>query len=321
MRRRDITLSIVLLLFALLNLVTHAGAAQYPARPISIIVCFPAGGGADVATRTVSKYAAKELGQNINIINVTGGNGAVGYLQAASAKPDGYTLVNLQVDIWSLEVQKLAPISRDNFQPIAAFAYQPAAIITRTDSQWKTFDEFVAKVKQSPGKYNVGGSPLRGIFHQASVLLSDKAGIKYNYVPTGGAPETLTALVGGQVDTALTWASTAKGQIQAGKMRALAIFADRRSEDMPDVPTLKELGIDITYGGFYGLGAPKGIAPEVAKTLEAAYTKAFKSPELGAELKKLGLEPMFLNAAEFKTFLDQGVEKVRTVVKLIEPAR
>ena len=199
-----------------------------------------------------------------------------------------------------------------------AFAVQPAALITRTDSPWKTFDEFVAKVKANPGKHNVGGSPLRGFFDQAGILLSSKAGISFNYVPTGGAPETLNALVGGQVDTALTYASTAKGQIKAGKMRALAIFADRRIADLPDVPTLKELGIDVTYTAFYGIGALKGTPPEVSRALEDAFTKAFNSPEFQSDLRKVGLEPQYLDAKDFRRFLDEEVTKLRVVMDLFD---
>ncbi len=317
-RIKSKVLVVLSFLFLLLS-ASWSFADTFPSRSIDVVVCWPPGGGADRATRTICKYAEKELGQKINIINIQGGGGAIGYNRVARAKPDGYTLINIQSELVALEAQKTAPISRSDFIPIISMATQYAPIITRSDSPFKTFEEFVAKCKESPDKYNVGGSPLKSIFHQAAVLLMEEAGIKFNYVPTGGSPKTMAALLGGHIDTGFMWLSVADSYIRSGELIGLVVLAPERLRDYPQVPTLKEKGIDITFSGYYGIGVPKGTPPDIVKVLEDKFTKAFNNPECQKEYtKKLKLDLMYLDSDGFKKFLDKMYKTISKALDIME---
>lgn len=313
-----LAVSVLASLVFIIGFAAVSHAETFPSRPIDVIVCWPPGGGADRATRTICKYAEKELGQKINVINLPGGGGAIGYNRAATARPDGYTLVNIQSELVAVEAQKTAPVSRADFIPIISMATQWAPLITRSDSPFKTFEDFVAKCKENPGKYNVAGSPLKSIFHQVAVLLMEEAGIDFNYVPTGGSPKILAALAGKHVDSGFMWLSSADAYIKSGEMHGLVVLAPKRLRDYPKVPTLIEKGINLTFNGYYGVGAPKGTPPEIVKILEEKFTKAFNNPECQKEYtEKRKLELMYLNSVDFSKFLDEMYVKVKRALDII----
>ena len=293
-----------------------AGADQYPSRPIEVIVSWPPGGGADTVTRIVCKYAEKELGQNINVVNVTGGSGTLGYNKAATAEPDGYTLVNLQTELTSIEAQKIAPISRSKFTPIVLAATRTVPLVTRVDSEFSTFEELVEACRKAPGKINVAGSPKNTIFELAATLIMDELKIKFNYVPTGGSPKVVAAMAGNHVSTGFCWLSTVNDYLQKKEMKGLVVLSDKRLPDYPDIPTMKELGYDITYRGYYGIGAPAGLDPSVKDTLEKAFLAAVGNPECQEELKtKSKVEINVLNSKGFSEFLDNEYKTVSKVFK------
>jgi tripartite-type tricarboxylate transporter receptor subunit TctC len=295
----------------------QASGAEYPSRPIEVVVCWPPGGGADVVTRIVCKYAEKLLKQNINVVNADGGSGTIGYNKAAMAKPDGYTLVNLQTELTSIEAQKLASISRDKFTPIICAATQSAPLITRSDSGFASFADFVEACKKAPGKINVGGSPKNTIFELAATLMMADLGINFNYVAMAGSPKVLTAMAGNHIGTGFCWLSVARDYIQKGEMKGLVVLADKRLPEYPTIPTMKELGHDITYRGYYGIGAPAGLDKEVKAVLEKAFLSAVNDPQCQEELKtKAEVEINVLNAEQFSKFLENEYKVVSRVFEI-----
>ena len=288
-------------------------AQPYPSKPITTVVTWPAGGGTDIATRTALKYVEKELGQRIDVRNIAGGGGAIGYVQGAAQAPNGYNLTTLQFDILSVEAQKLAPVSHRNFETVAMFADQPVVLAVKGNSPIKTVADFVAAAKQRQLK--IGGASIGGVWHQASHLMEKALGVSYTYVPYEGITGVLPAILGGHIDGGVIFLSGTTGSIKSGDLKLLAVMANERMIAYPDVPTFKELGYDLFYAGFYGMSAPKGTPPEMIKVLADAFQKGCANPEYKAEAAGRELNPKCLGPAEFRTMLNSMyplVERIST---------
>jgi tripartite-type tricarboxylate transporter receptor subunit TctC len=291
--------------------------ADYPSRPIEMIVSWPPGGAADIITRIVCKYTEKLLGQNINVVNMDGGSGTIGYNNAANARPDGYTLVNLQTELTSIEAQKLGSISRSKYTPLTLIATQSVPLLTRSDSGYKTFSDFVAACKKNPGKINVGGSPANTIFELAATLMMGNLGINFNYVPMSGSPKVLTAMAGNHIASGFCWLSVAADYIKNGEIKGLVVMTDKRLADYPNIPTMKEMGYDMTYRGYYGIGAPVGLDAAVKAKLEKAFLSAVNDPKCQEELiSKTKVEINILNGEQFSKFLDNEYKMVSRVFEI-----
>jgi tripartite-type tricarboxylate transporter receptor subunit TctC len=288
---------------------------KYPEKPIDFIVPWPAGGSTDMASRLYAKYFSQELGVDINVLNVTGGNGAIGYSQAAQAKPDGYTLGLLTFDILSVQAQGLAPVKYQDFKLINMFTVQPTVIIVRKDSGWNTLEDFIKAAKENPGKFNVGGAGEGGVWHQAVVLAEEKLGIEMNYIPYTGSSDQLAALLGKHVDIIFTSTSAALPHLQEGTLVMLGTLTDQRLPAFPDVPTLKELGYDVSYSSWRGVAVPKDTPDEIVNKLREALKKANDNPEYQQKAKEAQIDTLYLDHEQFKKFLDEQYPQVESVMK------
>jgi tripartite-type tricarboxylate transporter receptor subunit TctC len=297
--------------FALALSAGPLSAQDYPSKPIATIVTWPAGGGTDISTRTALKYVEKELGQRIDVRNIAGGGGAIGYVQGAAQPPNGYNLTTLQFDILSVEAQKLAPVSHKDFETVAMFADQPVVLAVKADSPIKTVADFIAAAKQRQLK--VGGASIGGVWHQASHLMEKALGVSYTYVPYEGITGVLPAILGGHIDGGVIFLSGTTGSLKSGDLKLLAVMGNDRMVEYPDVPTFKELGYDLTYAGFYGMGAPKGTSPEMIKVLADAFQKACENPEYKKEAAARELNPKCLGPAEFRTMLNSMYPLVESI--------
>jgi tripartite-type tricarboxylate transporter receptor subunit TctC len=303
--------------FATLALCVVASAAwaagNYPSRSIEWIVMWSAGGGADTATRTFTKYLEKELKQTIIVKNVVGGGGSAGYITARQARPDGYTLVTIQGDLAKFTPAKLAPIKIDEFDSIAGFAVQSPILIVRADSPWKTLADFVAAAKKKPGQLTVGVSDIGGVHHQPIVLWSEQAGINLRAVAHKGSPQMNAAILGGHVDAVSSYIRPALPYIKQGTLRPLAYFGAQRPKALPETPTFKELGFNIVWNQPYGMGGPAGLPADVKATLAKAAKAVNANPQFQKDLAKLGLEPYAVDGAEMRQDLlnsQAGIAKV-----------
>ena len=299
---------------ALCFIASFASAAdQYPSRSIEWIVMWPAGGGADTATRTFTKYLEKELKQTIVIKNVVGGGGAAGYITARQAHPDGYTLVTVQGDLAKFMPAKLAPIKIDDFDSIAGFAVQSPILIVRADSPWKTLADFIAAAKSKPGQLTIGVSDIGGVHHQPIVLWSEAAGIKLRAVAHKGSPQMNAAILGGHVDAVSSYIRPAIPYIEQNTLRPLAYFGGKRAVALPQTPTFKELGYNIVWNQPYGMGGPAGLPDNVKATLANAAKAVDANPDFHKDLANLGLEPYPVSGAELRQDLldsQAGIGKV-----------
>lgn len=288
--------------------------AEFPKKSIDLIIPWTAGGGTDVAGRLYAKYAEKELGTTINILNVAGGNGAVGCVQAATAEPNGYTAVLLTYDVLSVEAQGLAPISYKDFKMINKFSVQPTALIVRKDSGWNSLDDYKNAALANPGGINVAVNGEGAVWHQAGVLADKKMGIKTNYIPYNGSSEQIAALLGGHVDATYISYTSALQHIEEGTLVALGVMTEKRVESIPEVPTFVESGYDAVLNSWRGIAVPKDTPDDVADILRAAFKKAYDNEEYQTKSREAMIDGDYAGHEEFVKFLDSSYDVVYAIM-------
>lgn len=294
----------------------------YPSRPITMIVPFPPGGVADITGRPTAHVMGKLLKQSVVVQNKGGAGGSVGTAQAARSAPDGYTILMALSSISVLPVadrlQGRAPAYElDQFAPIALISADPTVLVVRADSPYKTLKDLVEAAKAKPGTINYGSSGVYGTLHVAMEIFADAAGIKLFHIPYQGGGPAVAALLGGQIDALASGPSAAIGQIKGGKMRALAVWGDKRLASLPDVPSMKELGYDATFYIWSGLFAPAATPSPILMTLRDAVRRTAEDPEFKEAMAKVETPIAYLDAPEFKTFLDKDAARLKVAVERI----
>jgi tripartite-type tricarboxylate transporter receptor subunit TctC len=313
--------SIALLLVAA-AFAAGAFAQAYPARPVTVIVPFPPGGIADITARTLSPGLERALKQTIVIVNRAGAAGAGGAHAAATAPPDGYTLLTHLVSISSLpEVDKLfgrpTVYTRDQFVGIARINADPPIMVMHPSVPVKNLKEFVALAKKRPKDMIFSSSGPYGASHVPFAMFLQAAGLQMRHLPTTGGAPAMTAVLGGH---AVTWASPpalALPHLQAGKVKALATWGGSRLPDYPDVPTFREQGYDIEYYLWAGLFAQRNIPDGVFKTLREAVRRAVEDPDVRKGFEKVRTPIAYQDADEFRKWWDQDAERVVRAVHSI----
>jgi tripartite-type tricarboxylate transporter receptor subunit TctC len=257
--------------------------AQYPQRPVQLIVPWGAGGGTDATARIIATLLEKELKQPFNVVNRTGGSGVVGHDAIAKATPDGYTIGLITVEITMMHWQGLTTLKHTDYTPIGLVNADPAGITVRADSPYKTTKDLLAAIKANPGKMKASGTGQGGIWHLAIAGLLKEQGVDpaaLPWVPSNGAAPGLQDMVAGGVDVVPCSIPEARAMIDAGKVKALAIMDASPPALYPNVPTLqKEIGSNWAMPAWRVIAAPKGIPADVQKTLGAALKKVYDSKE------------------------------------------
>lgn len=276
--------------------------AAYPERPVKMIVPWAAGGDTDVIYRAFASFFQKHFGQPLVVANVTGASGTVGEREAAKAAPDGYTVYASHDYVHSVYYAGMTDIRYDQaFEPICLVSSTPSIVTASPKTPWKTFQEFVADAKKRPGQITAGAS--LGSTSQFSLALMEKAaGIKLKYVPYDGTAQRMNALLGGHIDIAES-NLTQKAKADAGQLKFLALMTEKRSSEVPNVPTLKELGYDVEYAVNRGIMVPKGTPADIKQKLGAACAAAAKEPAFKEAMAKVGTEVRYLDAAQYAAFL------------------
>ena len=281
-----------------LSLTPGPAFAAYPERPIQLIVPWGAGGGTDAVARVMGSLLETELKQPVSVINRTGGSGVVGHTAIASARPDGYTLGLITVEIAMMHHQGLTKLGPADYTPLAVVNADPGGLMVSASSPYKTAPELLAAIKEKPaGTFKASGTGQGGIWHLglAGWLLSEGvAADKVTWVPSQGAAPGLTDMVAGGVDIVTSSLPEGRALIEAGKVRVLATMGAERQALFPDVPTLKEAtGSDWTVGAWRVLAGPKGMDPGVTQTLVAAIDKAYHGADYQKFLKDRGFGPLY----------------------------
>jgi tripartite-type tricarboxylate transporter receptor subunit TctC len=294
----------------------------YPSRAITFINPFPPGGAADVVARPLATVLEPLLKQPIVIETKAGAAGAVGAQHAATATPDGYTLLVHIVSISGFaEVDKLfgrtPKFTRADFIPIARFTEGPMALVVNDQTPYKSLKELVDDAKKRPDEIIFSSSGLYGALHLPTALFTKAAGIQMRHLPTNGGGPALTALLGNNSQVLVSSIAAASPHLKSGKARALACFSSKRAASMPDVPTLKELGYDVEFSLWVGLFAPKGTPDAAVARLREATRNAVADEQFAKAIQNIGDVVAYLDQPEFAKFWDEDAKRVEDAVRSI----
>jgi tripartite-type tricarboxylate transporter receptor subunit TctC len=306
-------------LAALAMLAATAGAAAaFPDRPVTIIVPWAAGGGADTVTRYVAQGLEQELGVPVNVVNRTGGGGLTGHTAIATASPDGYTLGVASPEISFYKALGLGELTPDSLDLFSRVALIPAGLTVKADSPWTTLDSLISDLKAKPkGTFTSSGTGTGGSWHIALGGLLKAAGLEVDrvrWVPSQGGAPALQDLAAGGITMFTGSPVEAKAMLDAGRARTLAIMADERSGSFPGVPTLKENKIDWTYQNWFALVAPKGVPADRRAKLADALKRAMARADVQDGLKGRGIQPVWDEPGIFAEYLKGFVARGEAVL-------
>ncbi len=304
----------------------HTAVAQtYPSRPITMVVPWGAGGGTDATARIVAAMMEKEMGQPVNVVNRTGGNGVVGHSAIASAPADGYTLGMITVEISMMHWAGLTDLKPTNYTPLALMNIDPAAVTVRADSPYKTVNDLLAAIKANPGKFKASGTGQGGIWHLAlaGMLKDQKMEISAApWVPSNGAAPAMNDLAAGGIEFVTCSLPESRALIDAGKARPLTIMANQPSGLYPNVPTLKTAtGSNWAIGAWRGIAGPKGLPADVQTKLGAVLKKIYDSPDYQGFMQQRGFGVVYADAKGFEQFMAKGDSDMGTVMKSLGLAK
>src|SRR5665213_296687 len=309
------------LAFAALAVFGTPALAQYPTKPITVIVPFAAGGPTDVVTRLVGAKMGQTLGQTFIVENIGGAGGTLGMTRAAQAAPDGYTIA-----VGNMGTQSAAPSLYPNlrYDPATSFAqvgivnYTPQAVVSKKEIETKTLKDFIAYVKGKGKSISYGHAGVGSISHVAGLVFNAQFGLTPNMIPYRGTGPVLQDMVAGQIDYTVDQSLNVIPQIKAGTIKAYAVAAASRLSSIPDVPTTKEAGVDFIFSACTAMVAPKGTPKEIVDKLVDALNKALDDPSVKARYVDLGSsapEGADRGPAGLQKLVESEVARVTPIIK------
>jgi tripartite-type tricarboxylate transporter receptor subunit TctC len=318
----------LVVIVTMLGLVTSAslgvtGVAAYPTKPITLVVPFPPGGGTDTIGRPLASVAHQHLGQPMVVINKAGGGGAVGSQFVANSKPDGYTVlhaINTVSEIPQIDELLGRPISfkKEQLIPIGQVAVSPFAVMVNAESRWKTFKDFVEEARQKPDEFQYASAGVYSTTHIMWELILKATNLRVRHLPTTGGGPIMMAVLGKHVDIShCVMPAVCAPQLEAKKIRLLAVTTDKRLPNYPDVPTLKELGYDVTHAIWHALMVPAGTPPDVVAKLRQGLKGMAEDEAFKALMTKLGERIQYMSGEDFEKFWADDYKKVGTLLRQI----
>ncbi len=316
MRRRECFVTVIAATIALVGGVHHtsASAQTYPSKSVSFIVPFPAGGRTDLTARAVAQHLSKHLGVQVSVVNKPGAGGVLGAKEVAHAPADGHTLGFFSSGIVSAQYTVSTPADLRDYVSISVVNVDPAALAIRYESPWKGLTDVVQFAKSNPGKLQIGMIPgasaqlFAGGFARA-------AGIKASFVPFKGDADGAASLAGGHIDAHVAVPASYRALAEAKKVRVVAVAADARSSLHKDIPTFRELGIDLVIGSFHAVFAPKGTPAEIVSRVASALERTMKEPALIETMTSSGLGVLYLGQKETASYIAQQDALYRALIE------
>ena len=311
-------------LIALCAAVTLAGPAlaqTFPTKPIKLVIAFPAGGPTDITMRALADGASKALGQPVVVENKPGAGGTLPAQALQTAPADGYTLAQIPLGVF-----RLPYTTKINWDPVKDISYvinvtgYAFGVVVPTASPLKSWGDFVAYAKANPGKLSYGSTGNLTSPHLTMEHVAQKADIKLLHVPYKGSADLMQALLGGHLMAASDSTGFAP-QVEAGKLRVLNTWGDKRLDKFPDAPTLKELGYDIVQNSPFGIGAPRDTPPAVVKRLHDAFKTAMEQPAYLDALKRYDMVPIYMNSAQYKKFAQDTFTREKALIEKLGLAK
>jgi len=311
---------IVALLFAAGLFSQHPALAQYPTKPVHVVVPYPAGGAVDAFARILSQHLSEIWGQQVVVDNRPGASTVIGADQVAKSAPDGYTLL-LTADLTLVIVphlyDKIPYDSLRDFVPVIALVSATQALVANPSLPVKTVKDLVKLAKEKPGELTYGSFGVGSTGHLNMEMLQAMTGARFNHIPYNGAGPAMNDVIGGHIGFMFAALSIVKGNVQAGKLRMIGVGSDHRSSEFPDVPTISESGVPgFEAKSWFGLVASAGTPPDIVKKINQDVTKvisdrAFAEKYLAAQ----GLEPIIGTPEQFSTFIRAETGKWGKIVK------
>jgi tripartite-type tricarboxylate transporter receptor subunit TctC len=278
--------------------------AAYPDRPIKLIVPWAAGGDTDNIFRPFAPAMQKSIGQTVVVTNVGGASGTKGAKEAKDSPADGYTVFGVHDYIHLTYYTGVSEVNYTDFEPVCLIASTPSVLTASPKTPWKSLQELIADAKARPGQITVGAT-LGSTSHFFPAMIEKAANVKFKYVSYEGLAPRMNAILGGHVD--LTDSNlTQKGKVEAGQLKFLGIATEKRSTEMPNVPTLKELGVNVVYDVNRGVLAPKGTPNDVLVKLESSCAAAAKDPAFADSMRKQATEVKFLDRKGYAKWLKEA---------------
>jgi tripartite-type tricarboxylate transporter receptor subunit TctC len=290
-------------------------AQGFPAKPIKLIIAFPAGGPTDITMRSLADNASKVLGQTVVIENKPGAGGTLPAQQLQTVQPDGYTIAQIPLGVF-----RLPYTTKMTWDPVKDISYvinltgYAFGIVVPAEGPIKTWNDFVAYAKANPGKLSYGSTGTLTSPHLTTELIAQKLGIKLNHIPYKGSSELMQAIAGGHIMAAADSTGFAP-LVESGKLKVLNTWGEKRLAKFPDAPTLKELGLDIVQNSPFGIGAPRGTPPEVVKKLHDAFKKAMEEPSYVQALARYDMLPIYMDSAQYARFAQETFQKEKALVE------
>jgi tripartite-type tricarboxylate transporter receptor subunit TctC len=303
-RRCFITFISLCLSIGLFAAIPATAGAAYPDRPIKMIVPWAAGGDTDAIHRVFANSMEKQLGKPVVIVNITGASGTVGAREVMKAAPDGYTVLAIHDFIHTTYFTGVADISYRDFDPVVLLTSTPSVLAAYGKAPWNSMKALIEDARKRPEAITVAAT-LGSTSHFFPAMIAQAAGIKWKYVSYEGTAPRMTALMGGHAQLGET-NLTQLDKVKAGQIKMLAIATGARVAEISDVPTLRELGIDIVYAVNRGIVAPRGTPDAVLAKLEDVCGKAAKDPAVTDSMKKQGTLVEFLNRKAYADFLTKN---------------
>jgi tripartite-type tricarboxylate transporter receptor subunit TctC len=295
------------------SLVATGSLAAYPDRPIKLVVPWAAGGDTDNIFRPFAPLLQKHIGQTVVIANVGGASGTKGAKEVKDSPADGYSVLAVHDYIHSTYYTGVADVQYSDFEPVCMISSTASVLTASPKTPWKSWQDLAADAKKRPGQISVGAT-LGSTSHFFPALIEQAAGIKFKYVSYEGLAPRMNAILGGHVD--LTDANlTQKGKVEAGELKFLAIATERRSPELPTIPTLKELGINVVYDVNRGLIVPKGTPAEAIAKLGSACAAAAKEPAFAEAMKKQGTDVRYMDRATYSDWLKKNDDLNKNLAK------
>jgi tripartite-type tricarboxylate transporter receptor subunit TctC len=294
--------------------INPASAQDWPVKQVELINPFAAGAAADIQARKLVEIISRDLGQPMVVRNVLGAGGAIAYNEVHRAKADGYTLIWYSGAINTLAARKQIPYDYNAFEPIAGVGVETVSIAVAKNAPWKDFKEFIAYAKKNSGKVTIGNSGMGSVTHMVPLAMAAKAGIKVIHVPFGTGL-AMAALMGGKIDSSSQHPAEVFNQVKAGEVRILAVSSEKRIALWPDVPTMKESGVDLEFDQWRGIAAPKGTPKAVVDKLSPLVKKAVESKEWIDFTATVGSTPRYTAPAAFGKFVAEVDKETREIME------
>lgn len=309
------------LIVALWSITLFAGCGrrgEYPQRPIVLVCPWSAGGGTDRCSRQVAALLEQEIGIPVNVVNATGGAGVTGHTRGALARPDGYTITMITVELNMLHWRGLTNISYEDYHPVILLNRDDSAIFVRTDSPWKSIHELEQTIRDRPGEIKCSGTAYGGIWHVALAGWLNARGISPDdvvWVSINGSAPSLQELLAGGVDVVCCSVPEAQTLLDAGRVHCLGVMADARLPSAPDTPTFPEMGIDWTMGGWRGIALPRGVSPDRIEQLQQAMQRVAQSDEFEAFMNSAGFNISIAGPEQFEHLMAEMDGKFGKIFK------